>query len=103
MYAVVEIAGKQFKVQENQSLFVHRLAAQEGDTVEFGRVLLVDNDGNTRVGMPALDGASVKAKVLSHIKGDKVLVFKKKRRKGYAVKRGHRQQFTRIKIESIQA
>lgn len=103
MYAVVEIAGKQFKVEEQQSIFVHRLAAEEGDTVAFDRVLLVDNNGNTRVGMPVLEGSSVKATVLSHVKGDKVLIFKKKRRKGYAVKRGHRQQFTRIRIESIQA
>jgi len=103
MYAVVEMAGKQFKVEEQQSIFVHRLAAEEGDTVAFDRVLLVDNNGNTRVGMPVLEGSSVKATVLSHVKGDKVLIFKKKRRKGYAVKRGHRQQFTRIRIESIQA
>lgn len=103
MYAVVEIAGKQFKVAENQSLFVHRLEAAEGDKVSFDRVLLVENNGKTQVGAPVISGSSVEAKVLSHVKGDKVLVFKKKRRKGYAVKRGHRQQFTKIQIESIKA
>jgi len=103
MYAVVEIAGKQFKVAENQSLFVHRLEAAEGDKVSFDRVLLVENNGKTQVGAPVISGSSVEAKVLSHVKGDKVLVFKKKRRKGYAVKRGHRQRFTKIQIESIKA
>lgn len=103
MYAVVEIAGKQFKVAEKQSLFVHRLEAAEGDKVSFDRVLLVENNGKTQVGAPVISGSSVEAKVLSHVKGDKVLVFKKKRRKGYAVKRGHRQQFTKIQIESIKA
>jgi large subunit ribosomal protein L21 len=103
MYAVVEIAGKQFKVAENQSIYVHRLAAEEGSKVSFDRVLLVENNGQTKVGTPVISGSTVEAKVISHVKGDKVLVFKKKRRKGYAVKRGHRQQFTRIHIESIKA
>jgi large subunit ribosomal protein L21 len=101
MYAVVEIAGKQFKVEEQQSIFVHRLAAEEGDTVAFDRVLLVDNNGNTRVGMPVLEGSSVKATVLSHVKGDKVLIFKKKRRKGYQKMNGHRQQLTEILIQAV--
>jgi large subunit ribosomal protein L21 len=103
MYAVVEIAGKQFKVAENQSIYVHRLAEEEGSKFSFDRVLLVENNGQTKVGTPVISGSTVEAKVISHVKGDKVLVFKKKRRKGYAVKRGHRQQFTRIHIESIKA
>jgi large subunit ribosomal protein L21 len=87
MYAVVEIAGKQFKVAENQSIYVHRLAAEEGSKVSFDRVLLVENNGQTKVGTPVISGSTVEAKVISHVKGDKVLVFKKKRRKGYALKK----------------
>lgn len=103
MYAIVTIAGQQFKVQENKPLFVHRLEAGEGETVSFDQVLLVENNGSVRVGAPVLSGATVTAKVLSHLKGDKVIVFKKKRRKGYQKSNGHRQQFTKIQIESIQA
>ncbi|MBL7925394.1 MAG: 50S ribosomal protein L21 [Bacteroidia bacterium] len=101
MYAIVNIAGQQFKVQNNQSLFVHRLDAAAGANVEFNEVLLVDNDGSVKVGAPTVSGAKVIAKVLNHAKGDKVLVFKKKRRKGYQKLNGHRQQFTKIQIESI--
>ncbi len=101
MYAIVNIAGQQFKVSENQNLYVHRLANDEGSSVEFTNVLFVDNDGKIKIGSPTVSGASVKAKVLSHLKGDKVIVFKKKRRKGYRLKRGHRQYLTRISIESI--
>ena len=101
MYAIVNIAGQQFKVSENQNLYVHRLANDEGSSVEFNNVLFVDNDGKIKIGSPTVSGASVKAKVLSHLKGDKVIVFKKKRRKGYRLKRGHRQYLTRIQIESI--
>jgi large subunit ribosomal protein L21 len=101
MYAIVNIAGQQFKVQNNQSLFVHRLDAAEGANVEFNEVLLVDNDGSVKVGAPTVSGAKVIAKVLNHAKGDKVLVFKKKRRKGYQKLNGHRQQFTKIQIENI--
>lgn len=101
MYAIVEIAGQQFKVEEGQKLFVHQLEANEGDAVTFDRVLLVDNDGDVTVGKPTVEGVSVSATVLGHQKGDKVIVFKKKRRKGYRVKNGHRQRFTSIKIDVI--
>lgn len=103
MYAVVEIAGQQFKVAANQRLYVHRLEGAEESTVKFDKVLLVDRDGAVRVGNPSLEGASVTAKIVSHVKGDKVLVFKKKRRKGYKVKNGHRQCFTLIEVSSIEA
>ena len=101
MYAIVNIAGQQFKVQNNDNLFVHRLDAEEGANLEFNEVLLVDNDGSIKVGSPTVSGAKVTAKVLNHQKGDKVLVFKKKRRKGYQKSNGHRQQFTKIQIENI--
>ena len=101
MYAIVKIQGFQFKIQKDKKIFVHSLEAQEGETVEFNEVLLVDNDGKITVGTPTLANASVKAKVLQHVKGDKVLVFKKKRRKGYKKLRGHRQQFSQIQIEEI--
>lgn len=101
MYAIVEIAGQQFKVEKEKKLFVHQLEAAEGDSVDFDRVLLVDNDGKIAVGTPTVKGAKVTAKVLEHIKGDKVLVFKKKRRKGYQKMNGHRQRFTQIQIENI--
>lgn len=101
MYAIVEIAGQQFKVEKTNKLFVHRLQAEEGSKVDFDRVLLVDDNGKVKVGTPVLDGAKISAKVLSHVKGDKVLVFKKKRRKGYQVLNGHRQYFTEIEIEDI--
>lgn len=103
MYAIVEIAGQQFKVSKDQKVFVHRLPNQEGEKVAFNNVLLLDNNGTITVGAPAINGASVEAKVLKHLKGDKVLVFKKKRRKGYKVKNGHRQLFTQIVIENIVA
>jgi large subunit ribosomal protein L21 len=101
MYAIVEIAGQQFKVEKEKKLFVHQLEANEGDSVDFDKVLLVDNDGQVAVGTPTVNGAKVTAKVLEHVKGDKVLVFKKKRRKGYKKLNGHRQQFTQIQIENI--
>ena len=101
MLAIVNIAGQQFKVTEGQEIFVHQLEAGEGDNVSFDQVLLVQNDDATQVGTPIVSGASVNATVLGHQKGDKVIVFKKKRRKGYKVKNGHRQRFTKIKIESI--
>jgi large subunit ribosomal protein L21 len=103
MYAIVEIAGQQFKVAKDQKVFVHRLGAEEGNNVSFDNVLLLDNDGDVTVGAPAINGASVEVKVLRHLKGDKVIVFKKKRRKGYRVKNGHRQALTEILIESISA
>ncbi|MFT3740886.1 MAG: 50S ribosomal protein L21 [Breznakibacter sp.] len=101
MYAIVDIAGQQFKVEANRKVFVHRLAQEEGDVVEFDKVLLIDNDGKISIGAPVVTGAKVTAKVLSHLKGDKVIVFKKKRRKGYKKKNGHRQYLTQIQIESI--
>jgi large subunit ribosomal protein L21 len=103
MYAIVDIAGKQFKVEKDQKLYVHRLAEEEGKSVNFDEVLLVDNDGKVTVGAPKVKGASVKAKILNHLKDDKVIVFKKKRRKGYRVKNGHRQYLTQIQIEDIKA
>lgn len=101
MYAIVDIAGQQFKVEKERKIFVHRLDANEGDTVEFEKVLLLDNDGNVTIGAPVIKGAKVTAKVLGHVKGEKVIVFKKKRRKTYRKKNGHRQCFTQIQIESI--
>jgi large subunit ribosomal protein L21 len=103
MYAIVEIAGQQFKVQKDQKVFVHRLSAETGSKVEFDRVLLVDNGGKISIGAPAIAGAKVTAEVLDHVKGDKVIVFKKKRRKGYQKSNGHRQQFTAISIKEINA
>jgi large subunit ribosomal protein L21 len=103
MYAIVEIAGQQFKVEKDQQIFVHRLNAEEGSKIDFEKVLLVDNKGEVNVGAPAVKNAKVTAKVISHVKGDKVLIFKKKRRKGYQTLNGHRQEFTQITIESISA
>jgi large subunit ribosomal protein L21 len=103
MYAIVEIAGQQFKVVKDQKVFVHRLQTEEGKQVAFDNVLLIGDGDNVTVGAPAIDGAQVGAKVLKHLKGDKVIVFKKKRRKGYRVKNGHRQSLTEIVIESIAA
>lgn len=102
MYAIVEMAGQQFKVAQDQRVFVHRLQAEEGSLVSFDKVLLIDNDGAITIGAPAISGACVQAKVLKHLKGDKVIVFKKKRRKGYKVKSGHRQFFTEVVITSIE-
>ncbi len=101
MYAIVEIAGQQFKVEKDKKLFVHRLEAEEGTSVEFEKVLLVDNDGKVAVGTPTVSGAKVTAKVLEHVKGEKVIVFKKKRRKTYQKMNGHRQYFTQIQVETI--
>jgi len=103
MYAIVEIAGQQFKVVKDQKVFVHRLATEEGKAVSFDNVLLIGDGNNITVGAPAIDGAQVGAKVLKHLKGDKVIVFKKKRRKGYRKKNGHRQALSEIVIESIVA
>ncbi|WP_178991737.1 50S ribosomal protein L21 [Winogradskyella schleiferi] len=103
MYAIVEIAGQQFKVAKDQKVFVNRLSTEEGKNVSFDNVLLIGDGDKTTLGAPAIDGAQVSAKVLKHLKGDKVIVFKKKRRKGYRVKNGHRQSLTEIVIESIVA
>ena len=101
MYAIVEIAGQQFKVEKDRKVYVHRLTAEEGAQVD--KVLLVDNEGDIKIGTPVVEGAKVTAKVLSHVKADKVIVFKKKRRKGYCKKNGHRQCMTQIQIEAINA
>lgn len=104
MYAIVEIAGQQFKVEKDQTIFVHRMNQNKpGDKVDFDQVFLLDNNGDIKVGAPTVEGAKVTAEVLEHLKGDKVLVFKKKRRKGYQKQNGHRQQFTKIKIAGITA
>ena len=101
MYAVVEIQGSQFKVKKDQKLFVNRIDAKEGSKVSFDNVLLVDDGKKVQVGKPNLSGKSVEAKVIAHKKDDKVIVFKKKRRKGYKVKNGHRQAITEIIIQGI--
>jgi large subunit ribosomal protein L21 len=101
MYAIVEIAGQQFKVAKDQRLFVHRLQDKEGAKVSFDKVFLLDDGKKVTVGAPAITGASVEAKVLGHLKGDKVIVFKKKRRKGYRVKNGHRQSLTQLVVKQI--
>ena len=103
MYAIVEIAGQQFKVAQDQKVYVHRLKGEEGSKVTFDTVFLLDNNGTISIGAPAIKGAEVTAKILGHLKGDKVIVFKKKRRKGYIKKNGHRQALTEIQIESIAA
>ena len=103
MYAIVEIAGQQFKVAKDQKVFVHRLAQEEGSKVSFDNVYLLDDGKSVTLGAPAITGASVEAKVVKHLKGDKVIVFKKKRRKGYRVKNGHRQALTELLIEGISA
>jgi large subunit ribosomal protein L21 len=101
MYAIVEIAGQQFKVQKDQKIYVHRLDAEAGKKIDFDKVLLIEDGGKVTLGAPAINGAVVSAKVEEHVKGDKVIVFRKKRRKGYAKKNGHRQSFTAITISDI--
>ncbi len=101
MYAIVDIAGQQFKVENEQRLYIHRLKEEPGKSVEFDKVLLVDDDSKISIGNPTVEGIKVTAKVISHLKGDKVLVFKKKKRKGYQKLNGHRQMLTEIEIESI--
>lgn len=101
MYAIVEIAGQQFKVEEGKKIFVHRLEAEEGNNVDFDKVLLIDEDGKITIGEPVIKDAVVEGKVLDHVRGDKVIVFKKKRKKGYRVRNGHRQNFTQVEILSI--
>ena len=103
MYAIVEIAGQQFKVEKGRKLYVHRLQGDEGSSMSFDKVLLTDNDGQVNVGTPEVEGAAVNATILKHLKDDKVIVFKKRRRKGYRVKNGHRQYLTQIQIDEIKA
>lgn len=102
MYAIVNIAGQQFKVEKDRKVYVNRLEHKEGEKIEFENVLLIDNEKEVKVGKPTVEGAKVSAKVLSHLKGDKVIIFKKKRRKGYKVKNGFRPYLTQIQIEDIQ-
>ena len=101
MVAIVDIAGKQFKVAKDQYIYAPKMDGDIGASVSFDKVLLVENDGKIDIGLPAISGIKVSGKILEHVKGNKVIIFKKKRRKGYAVKNGHRQQFTKIQIESI--
>jgi len=101
MYAIVNIAGKQLKVEKDKFVYAPLLEGEEGTSVDFKDVLLVDNDGKVKVGAPKVKGASVSGKILEHVKDDKVIVFKKKRRKGYQVKNGHRQQYSKVLIEDI--
>ena len=101
MYAIVDIAGQQFKVEKDQKVFVHRLEGEEGANVSFDNILLVDNDGKVKIGTPNVTGASISAKILAHVRGDKVLIFKKNRRKGYQKLSGHRQDLTQIQVEEI--
>lgn len=101
MYAIVEIAGQQFKVEQDRFLYTHRLAGEEGAALVFDKVLLIDNGGLIEIGAPTIAGATVSGKILEHLKGEKVLVFKKKRRKGYKRKNGHRQYLTKVLIEGI--
>ena len=101
MYAIVEIAGQQFKVEEGKKIFVHRLEIEEGNDIQFDNVLLIEDEGKIIIGEPTIKDAVVDGKILDHLRGDKVIVFKKKRRKGYRVKNGHRQNFTQIEIVSI--
>lgn len=101
MYAIVDIAGQQFKIEKDKEIFVHRLAGEAGDSLNFESVMLVGDGDSISVGKPFVEGAKVEATILEHLKGDKVLVFKKKRRKGYQKENGHRQQFTKVKIENI--
>jgi large subunit ribosomal protein L21 len=103
MYAIVEMAGQQFKVAKDQKVYVHRLQEEEGKKVTFDKVLLLEDGGNVTIGAPVIEGAAVEAKVVKHLKGDKVIVFKKKRRKGYRKKNGHRQYLTEIVVEGIVA
>lgn len=104
MYAIVEILGQQFKVESGKKLYIHRMQeAEEGSQVEFDKVLLIDNDGAVTVGAPTVEGAKVTAEVVSHMRGDKVIVFHKKRRKGYRKRNGHRQCMTELRIKEIVA
>lgn len=104
MYAVVEILGQQFKAEAGRRLFVHRMEeAERGSQVEFEKVLLLDNNGEVKVGAPVVEGAKVVVEVLSHVRGEKVIVFHKKRRKGYRKRNGHRQNFTEVLVKEIVA
>lgn len=101
MYAIVDISGKQFKVEKDQYIYAPKMEGEAGSAVTLDKVLLIDNGGKVEVGAPNVQGANISGKIMEHVKGDKVIVFKKKRRKGYTVKNGHRQQYTKLLIENI--
>lgn len=101
MYAIVDIAGKQFKVAKDQYIYAPKMDGEAGSAVSFNKVLLIDDGGSVTIGAPTVSGITVSGKILEHVKGNKVIVFKKKRRKGYTVRNGHRQQYTKVQIESI--
>ena len=101
MYAIVDVNNRQYKVKEGQEIYVDLQTAEVGDNLKFNKVLLAENDGKVTVGVPSLSSATISASVIGHVKGDKVIVFKKKRRKGYRVKNGHRQKYTKVRIDSI--
>ncbi len=101
MYAIIEIAGKQFKVEQNRFVYTHRLKGEAGSTITFDKIYLIDNDGDVKIGAPIVEGAKVTGTILSHLKDDKVIVFKKKRRKGYQKQNGHRQYLSKVMIDSI--
>ncbi|MBI2618900.1 MAG: 50S ribosomal protein L21 [Ignavibacteriales bacterium] len=101
MYAVIEIAGQQFTVSEADKIHIPKLESKVGSNVKFDKILLIGDDKQTKIGTPYLDGSHVEAKILGHIKDDKITVFKKKRRKGYKVERGHRQQYTHIEVTKV--
>ena len=101
MYAILDVNNRQYKVKQGQEIYVDLQTAEVGTDLTFNKILLADNEGTVQVGTPSLPNASVSARVLDHVKGDKVIIFKKKRRKGYRLKKGHRQNFTKIRIDSI--
>ena len=101
MYAIVEIAGQQFKIEEGKKIFVHRLEIESGKNIEFDKVLLIEHEGKIIIGEPTIKDAVVEGKVIDQVRGDKVIVFKKKRKKGYRIRNGHRQNFTQVEIVSI--
>jgi large subunit ribosomal protein L21 len=101
MYVVVDIAGQQFKVEQGQEVFVNRLEGEEGDKVKFDKIFLIDNDGDVKIGTPLVEGAGIDAQIVSHLRGDKVVVFKKKRRKGYQKANGFRKDLSKVLIEKI--
>ena len=101
MYAILDVNNRQYKVKQGQEIYVDLQAVEVGTDLTFNKVLLAENEGSVSIGTPSLANASVSASVLEHVKGDKVIIFKKKRRKGYKVKKGHRQQYTKIRIDNI--
>ena len=103
MYAIVEIQGQQFRAEAGKKLYVHRLNADKGSVVEMDKVLLIDNDGDVKIGEPTVSGGKVVCEVLDHVKGERIIVFKKKRRKGYRKRNGHRQCFSQVLIKEIVA